>query len=121
MRILIIEKVCTDSITVVVVPSGNREGSYLATDPADTHTALELVAQDRRAALRPAPARRTPRARAALRRAVGQLLDALLILGRYHPYVVKSVLLTGPRRGNYIRMLRRTRGLSPNPQRAHHG
>lgn len=115
------ELVCTDSITVVMVPSGMRKGSYLATDPADTHTALELVGHDRRAALRHAPARRDLGARGVLRRIVRHLLEALFILCRYHPYVIKSALLAGPRRGGYIRMLRRTRGLSPNPQRAQHG
>lgn len=114
---------CTEALTLVMVPSGSRKDSYLFTDPADLRAALALLTERGRDELlrRPPPPPRRPGAIGAVRRALRWRLEALLLLCRYHPHAVNTILLRDPRPGRYMRRLRATRGLSPFPHRAHHG
>lgn len=107
----------TGSVTVLMVPSGVRDNSYVATDPGDTEAALELLTDDARRELRG----RAPSPPRTLRAFGWRVVEPLLMLCGQHPYVVKVILNHGLGRGAFIRRLRRRRGLAEMPKRVQHG
>lgn len=116
--------VCTDAISVLVVPSGNRDRAYVYTDPADVDAALRLLdACPERALMESTtrPAQQLRRPVRSVRRGVWSMVKTLIMVARYHPYPVKVVLCNGLGRGTFIRQLRKNRGLPPMPNRGHHG
>jgi len=112
----------TGALTVVTVPSGLRDLSYVRTDPEDIDAGLALLG--RRSALAAAATGRATVARrgfyGSARRALWRPLETMLRAGGYHPYKMRSILNKGFRRGAFIRGVRERRGLTADPKQSRH-
>lgn len=112
----------TDALTVVSVPAGIRDFSYVRTEPEDIDAALALLGG------RPALAAGAGGGVAVIRggfygwarRALWRPLETMLRACGYHPYKMRSILNKGFRRGAFIRRARERRGLPADPQRSRH-
>lgn len=113
----------TGVLTVITVPSGNRDDSYLRTDPGDVEAALDLL--DDRAAVGARVTTDPPVARGRVQRrargAARYLLETIASGIGYHPYLARAIFNDGFRRGALIRRLRERRGLTADPTRSRHG